>query len=112
MSEWESFNEKIWDEPGWVFCNTCGAKNRSDKGWYRRPRTPTISEYFMEARLRQLYPMCPDFAKHEYCCPFCWKKSHKEPKKCSVCKATGHNKRSCVIRKETEFVKNIQPPNK
>ena len=36
MSEWKSFNYKIWDEPGPIYCDECGGKNRSDSGWYRR----------------------------------------------------------------------------
>ena len=102
-SEWTLFDETKWDEPSYIFCNSCQSKNRANSGWYRRTRKQSI-EY---DRLKQVveqskslgYPI--RLQNKEYKCAYCWLKEHPNPRKCSLCKETGHTKRRCTKKPET-----------
>lgn len=95
MSEWKKFNEKNWDEPGWIFCDNCGTKNRSNSGWYRRERTYDPLYESLKMQEMMLYPHMPPIQKREYCCNWCWKKQNSVQRLCSNCKKPGHTKRIC-----------------
>ncbi len=35
---WTAFDQNNWDEPGWIYCDHCGIRNKSNPNWYRRQR--------------------------------------------------------------------------
>lgn len=103
---WKRFNEKKWDEPGKIYCDSCGCKNRSDPGWYRRERAydPKFEELKNKLEVYGRLTFSPGvyspIQEKEYRCAYCWGKD-KVPRKCSNCKQSGHNKRKCPDQQTT-----------
>ncbi len=99
-SKWEKFNYKKWDEPGFIYCDKCGLKNRSDSGWYRRERVFNLEFENMKKKMSLLYPHMPEFQTREYCCNYCWGHENHQKRKCSVCNEIGHTKNKCLKKEE------------
>lgn len=100
-SGWEKFNEKIWDEPSYIFCNGCGTKNRSDTNWIRTCEKKDRSKDNMLLGLlidpNSYMRKNPELALRDYKCPVCAKKEGlvKIARKCSKCGLPGHTKKKC-----------------
>lgn len=93
---WEMFDETQWDEEGYIFCDSCGVKNRNDDGWYRRDRPYNCHFEAMKKRCLELYPEMRAIQRKEYQCDDCWKENHPKPRRCcSKCKQPGHTKNKC-----------------
>lgn len=97
MNNWKKFNEKNWDELGKIYCDTCGRKNRSDSGWYRRERIYDYNYEKTKHMLMLLYPENGAIQNKEYICDYCWKENNPNKRCCSKCKKPGHTKRKCDI---------------
>lgn len=98
MSNWEKFNYNNWDEPGYIYCDKCGVKNRSDAGWYRRERVYNAQYEALKMQAMMLVCNMPPIQNKEYRCSACWKTEkdkRSNQRRCSKCKTQGHTKRTC-----------------